>query len=377
AWLAAGCLAVAAFAAPWGRAAAVGGGLVFALYHLAAGPWQTGQRDFLLCPFLLVGALGVVRWVERRASLAPLAWGGLALGAGLTIKPHAALLATALTVLVGAAACQRARGVAGARPVAVFFLAVALPMLVTVSWVAALGALPAWRSVIADYLLPLYSRLRQADPGLHPGHAWIPVGVGVLLSVATAIGNRRFAMRHGIAILGLAYGVIHFLVQGKGWEYHLYPAAAFAAVLLGSKGADSASAAEGGWVSAKARRVSAVVDALRRHLGPGDVVQVLDTTDGGIHALLRLRVAQPTRFLYDFHFFHDIGAPVIRELRMELVRGLERRPPRCVVFFVGGWPAGGWERLSSFPELERLLAARYREAVRGDGYIIYAKRDRS
>jgi hypothetical protein len=148
-----------------------------------------------------------------------------------------------------------------------------------------------------------------------------------------------------------------------------------AVALLGSKGAGSAAAAESGWVSAKARRVSAVVEALKRYLEPGDHVQVLDTTDGGIHALLRLGIAQPTRFLYDFHFFHDTGTPVVRALRRELLRGLERRPPRCVVFFAGGWPTGGWERLSSFPELQRLLAARYREAVRGDGFIVYAKRD--
>lgn len=406
AWLAFGCLTVAAFAAPWGRVAAAGGGLFFSLHHLAAGPWQTGQRDFLLCPFLLVGALGVARWVERRVSLVPLAWGGLVLGSGLTIKPHAALLAAALTLVVVAQTRRGSRDSTGARPVAIFLLALALPMLAAVAWVAALGALPAWWAFLVDYLLPLYTRLRQADPGLHHWHVWIPVGIGVTLSVTTARGNQRFTIRHGIALIGLAYGVAHFLVQGKGWEYHLYPTAAFAAVLLfselealvrtraraivplmasvalvavllGSKGAESAAAVEDGWVSAKARRVSAVVDALGRHLGPGDVVQVLDTTDGGIHALLRLRVAQPTRFLYDFHFFHDIETPMVRELRRELVRGLERRPPRCVVVFVGGWPTGGWERFGSFPELERLLADRYREAGRGDGYIIYAQRNGS
>ena len=47
---------------------------------------------------------------------------------------------------------------------------------------------------------------------------------------------------------------------------------------------------------------------LGRGRRPGATVQVLDTTEGGIHALLRLRAcAQPTRFIYDFHFFHDVG----------------------------------------------------------------------
>lgn len=404
AFLAAGCLAIAVFAASWGRMAAVGGALFFALYHLAAGPWQAGQRDFLLCPFLLLGALGVARWIERRTSPAPLLWGSLALGAGLTIKPHAAVLGLAFAILVAATAWRAAGGSAAGQAVAIYLLGVAAPMIVAVSWVAAVGALPAWRALVTEYLLPLYSRLHQADAGLDRWEVWLPVGAGIGLSVATALGTRRFGVRHRIALLGLAFGLFHFAVQGKGWEYHVYPTAAFAAmllfseleplararawpaiplaaslilaaVLLGSKGADSAAAAEGGWVSAKARRVSAVVEALRPYLQPGDRVQVLDTTDGGIHALLRLGVAQPTRFLYDFHFFHDPEAPVVREFRQELVRDLERRPPRCVVVFANGWPAGGWERIGSFPELERLLVGRYRETVRGDGFIVYAKRD--
>src|SRR5881628_3180919 len=84
--------------------AAAGAGLFFAAYHLAGGAWHAGQRDFLLCPFLLLAALGVARWAERPAERTSLAWGGLALGAGITVKPHAGLLAAALLVLVAVVA---------------------------------------------------------------------------------------------------------------------------------------------------------------------------------------------------------------------------------------------------------------------------------
>ena len=117
-WLAATSLAAAALAAPWGRLAAAGAGLFFAVYHLAAGAWQTGQRDFLLCPFLLLGALGVARWAERPEKPASLAWGGLAVGAGITVKPHAGLFAAALVLLVAIVA----RG--AGRPMAVFATAI-------------------------------------------------------------------------------------------------------------------------------------------------------------------------------------------------------------------------------------------------------------
>jgi hypothetical protein len=104
-------------------------------------------------------------------------------------------------------------------------------------------------------------------------------------------------------------------------------------------------------------------------------VQVFDTTGGGIHALLRLGVREPTRFLYDFHFFHDTGHPTIRALRAELVRGLDARPPALIVLFEQGWPAGGYERFDAFPGLaERLV--RYDLVQAGPGYRIHAQRHR-
>src|SRR5206468_467453 len=136
AWLAATSLAAAALAAPWGRLAAVGAALFFAVYHLAGGAWQTGQRDFLLCPLLLLAALGVSRWVERPGDRSSPVWGGLARGAGRA------------------------------------------------------------------------------------------------LSACSVLARRRVTGRHTVVALGLLYGLVHFVGQGKGWEYHLYPLAAFAAVAL-------------------------------------------------------------------------------------------------------------------------------------------------
>ena len=51
------------------------------------------------------------------------------------------------------------------------------------------------------------------------------------------------------------------------------------------------------------------------------------------------------------------------------------RPPRWVVLFEHGWPAGGYERVEGFPALRDRLRTRYRVATRGDGFTIHAKRD--
>ena len=145
-----------------------------------------------------------------------------------------------------------------------------------------------------------------------------------------------------------------------------------ALLLLRLKGVEAAPA---GWERDKVARVDALERMLTPRLRPGDGVQILDTSDGGAHALLRLRLRQPTRFVYDFHFFHDVETPIIRAFRAELIRGLDARPPRFVVLFEQGWPAGGYERIAAFPELAARLAGSYDVLeTSAAGYRIYAKR---
>jgi hypothetical protein len=397
-WLGALALAAAAFVAPWGRAAAMAVALLLVLYHLSGGAWQAGQRDFLLCPLLVAGALGVVRWMElgRRSALA---WGGLALGASLTIKPHTLVLTTALGVMVAVTAWRMG---AVAAPLAGFALGVAAVPLGVVAWLAVAGALPAWRAIVFDYLVPLYARLGHgAGWNVYRAYVWIPLGAGALLSAVAALAARRFGARHAVAALGVLYGALHFVAQGKGWEYHLYPLATFALVLLVAELpasprrwglaalpvalgvaltfvllADKALAVSpAGWERDKADSARRLAAELAPMLAPGDTVQVFDTTEGGVHALLRLGVREPTRFLYDFHFFHDVEHPTIRALRAELLHDLDARPPALIVLFERGWPAGGYERFDTFPGLaERLL--RYDLVQAGLGYRIHAQRHR-
>ena len=109
-------------------------------------------------------------------------------------------------------------------------------------------------------------------------------------------------------------------------------------------------------------------------MAAGGTVQVLDTAEGGVHALLRLHAREPSRFLYDFHFHHDVSHPYVRRLRAELMGALRLRPPAAVVVFVPGWPEGGYERLAAFPDLHRWLLEGYRVAEEGDGYRLHVGR---
>ncbi len=399
-WLTAWALGAAAFAAAWGRMAAGMAVILLALYHLGGGAWQAGQRDFLLCPLLVAGALGVVRWIESRRRGA-LAWGGLALGASITIKPHAMVLAAALGALIALTAWRAGQGVVG--PLGLFAAGAVAAPLAVVGWLAMAGALPAWRAIVFDYLVPLYSRLgRTASWNVYRPHVWIPIAAGLVLSVASALTAGRFGARHVVAALGVLYGVAHFAGQGKGWEYHLDPLAAFAVLLLVAEigpalaglrrplamplllsialagvllAGKALAVSPAGWERDKADQARRLAAELAPMLAPGETVQIFDTTAGGIHALLRLGARQPTRFLYDFHFFHDTSHPTIRALRAELIRDLDVRPPALIVVFEHGWPSGGYERFESFPALaERLV--RYDLVQAGPGYRIHAQRHR-
>ena len=412
-WLAATAILLYAFCRPLGGVVgAAGASLLFVLYHLAGGAWHLGQRDFLLCFFLAAGACGIARAWDRGGSRVLLLWGGAALGAGLTVKPYAAGIFWLGSAAAGAVAARRAgrAGLPGA--VAVLGAGLAAPALVF-GWIAWRGGLGAFRDTLVGYVIPFYSRLGQEPLWTALGghaHGWTLLALlgalalwGLLVPTAPAFGIRR-----RLAALGVVAGALHFALQGKGWEYHLYPLAFFlcalaapageavvaagaprarelaraaaivlfaaTAMVLGAKGVEAMDAR---WIDAKARRVAAIA----RDLGPlvpaGDTVQVLDVTEGGIHALLRLELRQPTRFLYDFHFFHNETNPRIQALRAELVRGLERSRPAAVVVLRDSWLEQGYDRLARFPELSDLLARDYALAVQGDDYRIYAKRSGS
>jgi len=408
AWLGLTSVALFGFSRRMGDAwSGLGAALLFLLYHLSGGAWRAGQRDFLLALFLVLAAWGAARAWESGGDRGPLLWGGLAAGAGLMIKPQAALF----WIVCAAVAAAGARRSGALRALALWCAAgLAVPAAV-MGWLAWRGGAGAFLAITTGYVLPLYSRVGRVS--VWDGVRWHVYGwqIWSCLIVLGVLGifvrhRKPYDVRRWLALAGAIYGLLHFAVQGKGWEYHLYPLAVFlcalasvpiaaqaeraqsvrlsralasvvlviAIALLGVKGVEAADAR---WIADKEARVSSLVRDLTGLVGPGASVQVMDVTEGGIHALLRLHLRQPTRFLYDFHFFHDERDPRIQALRAEFAGDLERGRPAAVVIFRDTWRRQGYERLKDFPAVDRLLESEYKLAVEGDGYRIYAKRSRS
>jgi len=413
AWLALTAAALFGFSRRMGDAwSGLGAALLFVLYHLSGGVWRAGQRDFLLALFLVLAAWGAARAWESGGALLPLLWGGLAAGAGIMMKPQAALF----WIVCAGVSALGARRSSMFRALAVWCVAgLAVPVLV-LGWLAWRGGAGPFALIITDYVLPLYSRVGRVS--VWEGLRWHVYGWQVW-SCLIALGlfgfmqspEKPYDIRRWLALVGAVYGFLHYAVQGKGWEYHLYPLAVFlcalasvplaalakrvepsrwdarpalsraltlallvpAVAFLGAKGVDAADAR---WIADKERRVSALTRDLRLLAGAGPV-QVMDVTEGGLHALLRLHLRQPTRFLYDFHFFHDEADARIQTLRAEFARELERGRPTAVVVFRDTWRRPGYERLDGLPAVAGLIERDYTLAVEGDGYRIYAKRARS
>jgi dolichyl-phosphate-mannose-protein mannosyltransferase len=406
-WLAAVCLLLFVYCRPLGewRAAAVAAAL-FALYHLSGGAWHSGQRDFLLCLFLLIGVLGVARAWERGGALGPLFWAGIALGAGMTVKPQSGLFWLGCAGIAVWGASRHGRSVIGAAA-AILGAGLVIPALV-IGWLEWRGGLSAFVATLTGYVLPLYSRLGRVPSWeaisqySYGRPLWSLFGALAVLAALAPIPAGT-SPRRALALLGIAYGWLHFVLQGKGWEYHLYPAVLFlcavvpfavarplestrsvafglrraggffvVAALIVVLGAKGAGAVDAPWIADKARRVAALARDLQPLVPPGATVQVMDVTEGGIQALLRLGVRQPTRFIYDFHFFHDENDPRIRALRDEFLAGLEARRPAAIVVLQYTWHRSGYDRLREFPALMQWIDTSYTLAVDGDGYRIYA-----
>ena len=386
---------------------------LFSCYHLNGLPFHAAQRDFFMLMFFTLGTFCTASSLERSFALTRLFFGGLLLGAVTMIKPHAALYLLMMASVIGGCAVRQKQPLV--RPLAVFFISATIVPAGILTWLALNGGLLPLIDIVFNYLIPLYATMEHPSTGIYDflfkySVLYVPIvseaACLVLITLAAFIMQKRLQLQTVIAVLGLTYGIIHFISQGRAWYYHLYPLVLFMILLVAT------------WLpsyeAAKKSRIYIVVmavmiqlvfgigmksvaniakntrydlhysvfqlqDDMRSRLKPGDKVQLFDSTGLGVHVLYILKVPIASRFMMDMHLFHPRDdADYIKKIRAELIATLKKEPPKLIVVSIVSYIGErSFNRIKKFPELCSLLDRSYKLAIERDLYRIYELKSNS
>ena len=387
---------------PWSAAAAA---IAFGLLYLRGGAAMGGQREMFIVALQVAAILNCAAFMERPTLPVRYALiAGTFFGAAFMIKPFAGLFFAGEMAFVGHWTQRRLGARNAIAAVAAGLIGFSIPVAAILAWLLVAGGFWSFVDVFTHYVMPFYSRWRmlgwqRLGHILFSDYPYPLLLLGTLIAVL-ASRTRKVSARMGLLLVAVPCAIGHFLLQRKGWDYHLVPLAAFGSMAcfwpVQEAILDSDVRLRATWISMtmavilpltvvvaaaaihqtdpldrKHQRALALAMYLQRNARGSDSVQVLDTTAGGTDALLRAHLRLPTRFMYDIHFFQDEpSAPYIAGLRRDFLRELAQHPPRFIVVF----ETGGYERVQRFAELATWLDTTYCLQLEGDGYRVFERK---
>jgi hypothetical protein len=374
---------------PTSRFAGLFAAMIFACFHARDGVEQSGQRDLLIVVLVLVG-LALAQGSRRMLRIFLF---GLCVGLAATVKPMAIVALPLLWLLPEeeVATAQRSSW----RSIGAVLAGVVIAPLAALVWLWRMHAVAAFWRTLTVYI-PFHA---------HLGHLgfWplltrcITASHGTLLVLAlllafTDAGRELRRLRIFVGA-GMAYGLISYFAQGKGYPDHRYPFAAFlflfAAVefthalrspgyrrMVGIVGLLFATVLSGlslkralreHWPGVQVASLTQDLNALGGRTLSGKV-QCLDTVDGCVETLDKMQLVQSTGFVYDEFLFAAPDtmtmqqAAVQKSLRRELLAKLQSNPPQVMVVMPRLFPSGPYHyaKLGLWPAMETLLDRCYR-----------------
>jgi hypothetical protein len=201
---------------PAGRSAAILGMLVMLVTHLLLGLYTTGQRDYLMSIPMLAAALASLRAVDHRDRprfFFLFLVGAFAMTAA-SIKPSGILVAGLPALGSGRFRWRDAVWIiAGTAAVGLLMLAI------LIAW----GALGSFLAMIWE-LWPIYAQLdmKAVPPILRDAALWLAPIWGLALAATLSLAAPKPPRVR--LMIGLAcFGLVHLLIQRKGYFYHVYP----------------------------------------------------------------------------------------------------------------------------------------------------------
>jgi len=400
----------------FGRMSAFAAAIVFPLWYLCQGPEISLQREYIaLVPFTVMLAVATGD-ADFRPGMRTMLTGILA-GLTFLVKPQFLVLSLPLLPLL-----FRQQGVASMsvrRRVVWFGAGVFLPVSGMFLYLLCTGSLGPFVDIAANYW-PLYTHMdkqhvaisgfrrllylvTESRDGLMGFYA--PMAVVGLVVLSNTPTERRYTWMMGGLIVAAA---IYPAIAGQFWAYHWIPffyvalcAAALAVrpveklrtgdiapsvamvFLLSALASNASEKLLWSWRGDKMdnRLKGGVPDEvsrfLRANIKTGDTVQPLDWTGGAVHGMLMARARLATRFMYDFHFYHNISSPYVGKLRREFLNELSMAKPRFIIQVVKNrpWPTGA-DTTQDFSELQVFLKENYAIAQQGATYNILERTSR-
>ncbi|MCX7715311.1 MAG: hypothetical protein N2171_06260 [Clostridia bacterium] len=363
---------------------------LFSAFHLYNGPLYIGQRDYVLLLLVLGAKYCIVRFLEGCRGSGFLAGAGLLLGFAVAIKPYCGLLFLLLLVII--LVSDMHTGSKWVKHSSIFILfSTIIPMLFSI-WLWKINALPYLIDIFYNYLVPFYSKFifqpfRTDDLVNFLGVPLIEIICIIIITIWTLFLSRKNRFRIALLVVGMIYGILHFYFQTRN-SYQLYPLALF--MFMGVASCTSfihgtapriikffivlillhcymitIYRSSSSLVATPLHHITSfpckeqLINDLNGKIKQTDTVQVLDFVSGHIHALYVLRCKQPTRFLFDAQFFHDIDSPYIQSLRKEYLQDISIQPPTYIILSIQSWPVNGYERIETFPLFRDWLYENY------------------
>ena len=348
------------------------GGIAIALFHIANGPEDVGERDWFLMMFLLAGTAFFMSALRQQRPARMIYFAALS-GFAAAIKPPAVLFPLALMGL--SFFVLRRLGLEPGKYLRSILAGALIPITLVAGFLIRYQNLRPFLT-IARGLIPFY-----ASHGDHPLQillrvAFMPsvlilaVFAGILACVVRTWN--RWEMQ--VLLTGFAFGAFLYLVQGKGWQYHKETMFAFLMVwiaaqfsiamqtpgrgqLPGIAGAALLCLLLGRYVLYAERaqidlQGTPAMRASLEQLGgarlSGDV-QCVEMVSGCIQALYSLKLLPSNGFIFDSFLFSPTQTPTIEDLRSRFLSDMSRKVPRVVIVAESDWNDG----IPSFHRIEQ------------------------
>lgn len=399
---------------PYSRFAGFFAAMLFVFFHARDGAGQAGQRDLLITALVLAAvALAAYGNKQRRLRLFLF---GFCIGVAATVKPTAVVALPLLWLVPDTEAVISPRR--PWRSIGIVLSGFLIAPLAAFLWLWRMHSVAAFWRTLTVYI-PFHAHMGHLEFWPLLTHC-ITASHGTLfvLALVLAFGDTGSELRRLRMLLGagMAYGLISYFVQAKGYPDHRYPFAAFlflfAAVelthalrspgyrrmvgvvglLFGTvlSGLSLRRALREHWPGVQVATLTKDLNALGGIALSGKV-QCLDAVDGCIETLYDMRLVQGTGFVYDEFLFAAPDAMTAREtevqsaLREEFLSEIRANLPQVIVVTPRLFPSGpyGYVKLDRWPQLAALLDNCYRlQAERDfpagriyhrDGYRLYLR----